>query len=282
MRCSQTREWYENWIEDGSAPLPPGLREHLVACKDCRDLVALIQSSQTSPAAPADILERLRAAALSSGPSKDRMDQLRERIREMIRADLTPVKPMPSRGLTMLCVAGAILGGAAATAMVTGISGFHLLSVWQLAGLSALAICLLAAFSYVLSMLVSPGSPRRIRPPMTLLLVATAVFLFFGLFFKWDLQEGLKFTGMRCSRGVLLGSLPAFVLLCAFLHRGVVLEPVLAAVLIVAAAGAAALAASQLACPMQEASHLLIWHAGPWVLLVAVAGVGVWAFHRLR
>lgn len=282
MNCNQTREWYEDWIEDNSVPLPVNLREHLAACRNCRDLVSLIRASQANPQSPADILERLRTAVRSIEPSQDRLDELRERIRQMIRADLSPVKPMPSRTSSMLFVAGAILGSASGTAMITGISGYHLLSVWQLTGLSVLAVCLLAAFSYVLSVLVSPGSPRRIRPSVVLVFSAVSVVCAFGLFFHWDLQQGLLLSGARCSRGVLFGSVPAFVLLCVFLGRGAVLEPVLSAAMIVAAAGAGAVAATQLACPMQEASHLLIWHAVPWLLLVAMAGLGAWVFKSIR
>ena len=282
MQCNQTREWYEDWIEDNSVQLPSALREHLSACKTCRDLVALIQSSQSIPELPDYILERLRTAVLMSGPTPGQLDGLRERIRTMILSDLAPVKPRPSLRTLMLGVAASMLGGAAATAIFTGDAGLRLFSLGQATALSVLAVLLVLAFSYALTILVVPGSPRWLRPSVVLALSAAGVALCFGLFFQWNLDTGLSLSGTRCSRGILLGSLPAFALLCIFLRRGVVLEPILAAAVLVAAAGTGALAAVQLACPMQEASHLLIWHAGPWLLAVAVAAAVVWAVRRFR
>jgi hypothetical protein len=282
VKCSQTREWYEDWIEDNSILVPPALEDHLAACSTCRDLVELIRGSQATPESTDSIMERLRNAVRSSVAGQGTQDELRERIRQMILSDLEPVAPRPSRASLMLGAAATMLGGAAATALVTGVSGFHLLSAAQLAALSVLAALVMSAFSYVLSVLIAPGSPRRFRPTRILLLSAAGVVVTFGLFFHWNLDQGLALAGARCSRGVLLGSLPTFALLCVILRRGSILEPVLAAAAIAAAAGAGALTAVQLACPMQEASHLLIWHAGPWLLLGVVFAASVWAVERFR
>ena len=282
MQCDQTREWYEDWIEDNSVLLPSTLQEHLSACRTCRDLVALIQASQANPESTGDIVERLRTAVLMSGPTTGQLDGLRERIRKMILSDLAPVRPRPSLSSLMIGVAGSMLGGAAATAIFTGDSGLHRLSLDQVMALLAMAVLVLSAFSYVLTTLVVPGSPRRFRPSRVLLLSAAGIALTFGLFFDWNLEQGLSLSGARCSRGVLLGSVPTLVFLCAVLRRGSVLEPIISVAVIAAAAGFGALIAIQLACPMQEASHLLIWHAGPWLLAVVVAAAVVWAVRRFR
>lgn len=282
MQCDQTREWYEDWIEDNSVLLPSTLQEHLSACRTCRDLVALIQTSQANPESTDDILERLRTCVLMSGPTPGQLDSLRERIRKMILSDLAPVKPRPPLRSLMLGVAASMLGGAAATAIFTGDAGLHRLSFDQVTALLVLAVLVLSAFSYVLTALIVPGSPRRFRPSKALLLSAAGVALTFGLFFDWNLEQGLSLSGARCSRGILVGSVPTLVFLWAVLRRGSVLEPVISAAMIVAAAGIGGLIAVQLACPLQEASHLLIWHAGPWLLLVAGVTAGVWVFRRMR
>jgi len=230
---------------------------------------------------PEDILRALRHSDIPF----ERLEILRERIRQMILSDLTPVKPMPSVRAVMLSMAAGIVCGAVGMSMTVGTAGLQLLSAWQSAMLTSVGALLLVGMSYILIVIVSPGHRRRLRPGVVLLLSAASVVTTFGLVFQWDVQSGLNLDGSRCARGIVLGSLPTVILLCALLRRGAFLEPVFTAAMIAAAAGAGALAATQLACPMQEASHLLLWHAGPWLLLISLAALAVWAirhFRRLR
>jgi hypothetical protein len=201
------------------------------------------------------------------------MTRLHDALVDRLVADASPVRrlwPPAVRLVLWLGLAAAIAGLAAHAGVRPDVSArlheplFALeLVVCGLAAALAAALALRAAV---------PGcGPRRAAAAATLGAAAVAL----ALAVRAPALGGVSLAefvaiGADCSRRtVLLASLPWAALLVA-VRRGAPLTAAAAGALTGAAAFLMAFAVMRLACPMDEALHLFVWHVGP---LVAGAGL---------
>lgn len=260
MNCQATQQWFLHWMEDPSVPMPVELRSHLESCPVCRATVAFL-------------LAPFRA------PSESDVEK---RIREMLVSSLTPVRPLPSRANLMARFAACMIASAAGVAAWTGVQGAASFTWPQLAMMAACTIAALLLLTYALSTLLEPGARRKISPYAALSLGALLMLFSYTALFPWRPEAGLFQGGWICARVLVVGFVPVAALVYALMKRGTVVEPVGAAAAAVAAAAFSPLVAIEFACPVHEASHVLIWHWGVWVALALAGVLVVWAKTRTR
>ena len=261
MNCQATQQWFQRWMENPSVPMPAELRSHLEGCRVCRATVAFL-------------LEPFRAPS-ESGDVEDR-------IRKMLVSSLTPVRPLPSRANLIAKFSTCMIASAAGVTAWTGVQGAAAFTWPQLATMAACTIAALLLLAYALSTLLEPGARRRISPYAALSLGALLTLSSYTALFPWRSEAGPFQSGWICGRVLVVGFVPVAALLYALMKRGTVLEPVGAAGLAVAAAAFSPLVAIEFACPVHEASHVLLWHWGVWVTLALAGALAAWAKIRTR
>jgi hypothetical protein len=144
-------------------------------------------------------------------------------------------------------------------------------------GVGTLLVAALVTAWLALRAAVPGGEPRRQAVGLALALAGTAVLLL-----PWGPIDTVvplgRFveTGARCFLMTALMAVPTFVALFVALRRGATLAPLAAGGLAGTAALLLAAAAMRVACPADDALHLITWHMLPipvGVALSALAGV---------
>ncbi len=212
---------------------------------------------------------------------------LPETLRREIEADLQPVRPLapPARrtaviaGVSLLVMAGMV----ATSALRPDLSA---LPVWLGWGASLVELLLgLALVSAALQEGVPAGAvPTRLR----WFLLGAAVLVHCSTAFLTWLKEGTTIPphpfglGYVCLRSEVLLALPAMGLTLVLVARAFPLRPAVAGLLGGAGAGLIADGVEHLLCPISDIRHVLVWHTGAIVLLMAAGWLAGHAWEVLR
>ncbi len=215
--------------------------------------------------------------SLSETPQPERL----ARIRERITATIKPVRPLPSDGRMfafglLLFVAFSML-----LAIPVGYVGFHRLN--ELQRVCYYLAILIAAALYCLATVngMVPGSRQRVRP--ALLVVSCLVLLPLvtaALFWNFDLthfvRRGIPCLGLGVICAVITGAIGYW-----FVRRGYASSPAKLGATLGGLAGLTGVGVLALACPIQSAAHIVVWHLGA-ILIACLAGAAVGAIARRR
>ncbi len=205
-----------------------------------------------------DIDDILRQAA--SAPH-DVDPALLERIAGSIRSSLAPVRPLPPAWLLVsgLCLitAAVALGGASRL----GLYGIHKLSASEI----AIVFPALAIFTWIAAVLtvgqMTPGSRRRLSPPLLLIAGSLAlVAIFASLFHDYQIADRFLPQGMACLIAGLVHAIPAGLAVWLLLRRGFAVNPVAAGLAAGTLASLAGVTMLELHCANLEAFHVMLWH----------------------
>ncbi|HXN45715.1 MAG TPA: NrsF family protein [Bryobacteraceae bacterium] len=216
-----------------------------------------------------DIDDILRQAA--SEPH-DVDPALLERISGSIRSSLAPVRPLPPAWILVsgLCLISAAVafGGAARL----GLYGIVKLSDLQ----TALIFPALAIFTWIAALLavgqMTPGSKRRLSPPILLTTGSLAlVAIFASLFHDYRIADRFVPQGLACLIAGLVHAIPAGIASWLLLRRGFAVNPVAAGLATGTLASLAGVTMLELHCANFEALHVMFWHTAV-IPLSALAG----------
>ena len=95
-------------------------------------------------------------------------------------------------------------------------------------------------------------------------------------------EVGSPLRGWTCVRKLTFaGAVPAFGAM-VLIRRAAPLDPVWAALLGLIAAGAAGALTSELACPVRQPMHVMLWHLLPIAVYAALGTAAVWLVVKLR
>jgi len=213
-----------------------------------------------------DILYQAASASHDVDPA------LLDRISGSIRSSLAPVRPLPPAwllvsGLCLICAAVA-LGGAARL----GLYGIAKLSAVE----AALIFPALAVFTWIAAVLavgqMTPGSKRRLSPPLLLVIGSLALAAIFASLFH-DYRIAARFVpqGVACLVAGLLHAIPAGLAAWLLLRRGFAVSPFAAGLATGTLASLAGVTMLELHCANFEALHVMFWHTAV-IPLSALAG----------
>jgi len=194
-----------------------------------------------------------------------------ERIRAAVRAELTPVRPLPGTRAWILGAVG--LGGAwcGVHAVLFGTEGWAAMSAIQLTLLLGLALLVMAGAAVSLLDSVRPGSRQSFPPlaPAGLLMAGFA--LLAGLLFPAGMSPHFVREGVMCLVVGMIASAAVGGLAYLVARRGYSTDWRRTGMLLGVLGGAASMAGLSVECPRHEFTHLLVWH-GLVILLSISAG----------
>lgn len=249
MTCADVDQLLSEGVPAKDLRLRPAVAEHMKSCKRCEDLILWTEAPMPGPALCMSI---------------------EDRIQSRIRADLRPVRPLPS-------TVGAIGAAFALTAVIVlmhaltmGVRGWEALSLLQVVWLGGLSIgvILLAAVSLIAS--IRPGTRQFVNPLIPILTLAVGFPLLIGWLFQSGPREHFVSDGVRClAGGLMLAALTAGVTY-TLARRGYSTNWPRTGAVVGALGGVVAILSLQISCPDQELGHLLVWHGLP--MLTSISG----------
>jgi hypothetical protein len=227
----------------------PEVRQHLRQCGRCQELLAWME---TPP------------------PEVAMEDAAAERIRALLHADLTPVRPAPSTAVGVAAVFALAAMIALLHGLAMGSRGWERLSPVQAASLGVFAV--VAIFLTALSLLSSirPGSPRRMPARVPILVVAAGFPIAVCSLFPMISSEDFAAHGVRCLAGGLMVSAMTAGLTYGLSRRGYSTDWPVTGALIGTIGATVAVAALQVSCPELEVQHLVLWHG--LTILLSIGG----------
>jgi hypothetical protein len=207
---------------------------------------------------------------------------LLERVADMLKSSLHPVRPLPpvwvlASGLVAICAAVALAGVAGG-----GFYGVERLGLFE--GLLIFStLCVLAwMVAKELVSALSPGSRHRLTPSALLLVASFALLGVFALLFRDYRTDHYISAGLICLRIGLLQALPIALLGWLLLRRGFAVDPVSAGLVGGTLAGLGGVAAVELRCTDFHALHVLLWHVAVVPVSGAVGAAVGWTITRIR
>lgn len=165
------------------------LRGHIEHCARCRDLVSWVEAPLPAP-------------AISGGSM--------QRISSLLRADLRPVKPVPTifQATVSICLVAAIIATLHTLAM--GSRGWATLSLPQ--QVLVFGLCMLVALTGTASLLesVRPGSRKTIHPLLPLVAISAGFPVLVAALFPFGVGTDFITSGLRClAGGIMLAGMTA-------------------------------------------------------------------------
>jgi hypothetical protein len=95
-------------------------------------------------------------------------------------------------------------------------------------------------------------------------------------------DAGAPLFGWRCVRKLtFVGAVPVLAAM-VLIRRAAPLDPVWTALLALVAAGAAGALTSEIACPVRQPMHVMLWHVLPIACYAAIGAGAVWLVAKLR
>jgi len=213
--------------------------------------------------------------------------QLPDAVRKAIERDRRPVRPLPPlwrRTLAAVIVALALLAAVVLTHHLR--PDLATLSFWI--GWGATAIELLAGI-VLIGLALRESVPGQALPTSTVVLAVIAAMAANALvaLATWmgTHQPPMGFRGgSMCLRNELLISVPAVLLTVFLVLRALPLRPCITGLLGGAGAGLVADGVNHLLCPVSDLRHVLVWHTGAILVLMAIGWLSgrVWELLRSR
>ena len=232
----------------GNAGLLPDVELHLQACPRCRALYTWMAAKPPLAQVP---------------------PALAARITHSLAASLEPVQLLSPVSVSVLQIL-AVFGVFALTlVLLMGTAGASRMTIVEFVAMAALLATGVCLFAVSLAWQMRPGSYRRVST--TALLGAFGVGLLIGmaLLFPWQSSPAFALEGWPCLLGGLGMAVPGALLLWLVVRRGAPLSVTAMGATLGATAGLLSVTVLQFRCPHQEASHLLVWHAGVLALTTA-------------
>jgi hypothetical protein len=227
--------------------------EHISQCENCGRLVWVLNESLAVSSPPADQTKRISAAMLGN---------------------LKPVRPLAPARIFVFGFALAFLAAIAVGSLLSGTSGWRVLSTFQRAAiLGPLAACA-GMLAWSLVRLMVPGSKHVIRPILPPIGALLLLVIVIATVFHPRPQSGFVSTGLRCLRTGSAWAVPAAALFWLLLRRGAILSPGLTGATAGGLAGLAGLMVLEVQCPNLSSYHILVWHWGV-ALLATLAGLAL-------
>ena len=205
--------------------------------------------------------------------------ELARKVRQDLKASLTPVRPVPSRGTLILVLLAVFVAVSAALVAVMNKTGLHMMTPLQLGGISAILAGGGILFVINLSGQMIPGS-RAIIPLWALLpLGSVAVLGGLATLFPWQTSGSFFSEGWACAAMELALLVPAAAIFWLYARRGALFATAGLGVTLAGSAAFLVLMPLQVQCMFQQAPHLLVWHGGTALLMI---GLGALAGNALR
>ena len=248
--CESVDAEFDRRFGDAEFSLSSDARRHLAGCERCRVLYGYLSEPAPRVSVP---------------------PELSDRVEQMLKSSLRPVKPAGSTAIiaVQLFLAFAIM--AAAIAIFMKPAGLRAMSGGELAGVTAALISGAALLSLSLAWQMIPGSLRRFSAKAAITIAAAAFLATVAVLFPWRAPKEFFSAGWHCLWLGIALAVPAAVLFGSIVRRGARLGTGIPGATSGALAGLVALTVLQANCEMQEATHLLVWH-GAVLVLMTLAG----------
>jgi hypothetical protein len=201
-------------------------------------------------------------------------------IAEAIKPSLRPVRPMPPAWLltTSLILIAAVVALAGAAR-----AGFYgIVRLTPFAGVlifTALLLLLWASAAEFAATMV-PGSKRRVRPGVLLVIACSVLMGVFAFLFRDYHTTHFVSAGIACLAAGLAHAVPVALLSWLLLRRGFAVNPVAAGAIAGTLAGLAGVTLLELHCPNFQVLHLLVWHTAVVPVAGAAGALLAWTMHR--
>lgn len=259
MSCSDFDTILDRVAEDA---LSPEAAAHVESCGRCRRLWGALRAV---PGTVTDVPEGIQ-----------------QRIAAYLNARLKPVSPMPARAVTVAALLGAFAVVLLAFVLLGGGRALTAMSATQVIALGAVTLAAAWAAALSASREIVPGEaapPRRLMPALAAALLLSALALF-----PWHPEKRFVDHGVRCLLSALTIALPAAGLFWLVLRRGYALAPGRLGAILGLLAGLSGFMIVQSSCPLLEAAHISVWHAGALGVgaFAGFAGGHCWAWRRNR
>lgn len=193
-----------------------------------------------------------------------------ERIREQIRRDTQPARPLMSNAAYVLVFCCVFAVVSFLFAAVIGFNAWHI-APETVAVMLAVIVVLAVWSGWMVARTMRPGSGRVFGLPSGVIAFAAYEALVLTSFSNYSMKLFVH-RGMAClSLGVACGAL-ASLPIWLVVRRGFAVQPMTSGALIGLLSGLAGLAALTLHCPIFEVPHAGVWH-GAVVLVCTAAGM---------
>jgi hypothetical protein len=223
----------------------------------------------------ADIERQLEVWA-ASPPDTVASPALRQKVHDTLASSLTPVKPLPSQGVLIVPFLTVFAASAVALIAILSKAGFHLMTGVQMGLMATLLTGGGVLFSISVVRQMVPGSRQAM--PFSSVLGLSGVLLTAGiaLLFPWRTSGAFISEGWPCAAMELIIALPATIIFWLLARRGALFASGGLGAALTGLAVFLALTPLQFQCMFQQAPHLMVWHAGPGVLLIGLGALVGW------
>ena len=215
-------------------------------------------------------IERRLDEWASAPPDTVLSPETRRKVQAMLASSLTPVKPIPPQSRLIFTFLAVFTVCAVGLIAILNKAGFHLMTGVQMGLIAAILAGGGILFSFTLAWRMVPGSRWRI--PFSLVLTVSVLVPIAGiaLLFPWHTSSAFVSEGWPCAELELTITIPSAAVYWLLARRGALFaSPGLGASL-TALAVFLALIPVQFQCMFQQAPHLLVWHGGAALLLIAL------------
>lgn len=218
-----------------------------------------------------DLERRVESWAAPQG-SAEFSPQIQQKISSMLAPSLIPVKPLPSQLTLVLQFLAMFATCTVGLTLILDKAGFHLMTGVQMTLVTAILFGGGILFSIALAIGMVPGARQRL-PSVVLALAGLGVITAMGLLFPWRTPGPFVSEGWPCAFMEVLIAVPVAGTFSLLARRGALFaSPRLGAVL-TGLAVFLALIPLQFQCMFQQAPHLLVWHGGTALLLIALSAL---------
>jgi len=246
--CASVDAELDRQFGSRNAPLSPQARRHLDGCERCRTLYQYLRETPLLPAVRPEV---------------------QRRITQNVKKSLAPVSRLSStRILATQLLIVFVLAAAAITSMMK-VVGIQAMSIWQLAGISAILAAGVVLLSRSLAWQMTPGSMQRVPASAAVMILAAGLFAGFVFLFPWRMPQAFLARGLHCLRVGLAMAVPAAALFWVLVRRGAPLDRTTLGATLGAIAGLLSVTVLQFTCDLQDIGHLSVWHGG--VLIISTA-----------
>lgn len=199
--------------------------------------------------------------------------ELARKILQDLKPSLTPVKPIPSRGSLFLVLLAVFVAVSAGLVALMNKTGLHMMTPLQRGAISAILAGGGILFAIRLSGQMIPGSKAVIPLWALLSLCGVAVFGGLAALFPWQTSGSFFSEGWPCAAMELALLIPAAAIFWLFARRGALFASAGFGATLTAAAAFLVLMPLQAQCMFQQAPHLLVWHGGTALLMIALGAL---------
>jgi hypothetical protein len=228
----------------------------------------------------ADLERKLETWAASQSDAELRPETQRK-VLGQLTSSLTPVKPLPSQSWLVLGFLAVFTTCAAGLIAVMDKAGFHLMTGSQMGWMAAILAGGGILFSLTLAWQMVPGSSRSLPLSLVLALSGIGVIGGIALFFPWQASHAFVSEGWPCAAMELMIAVPATVIFWLLAQRGALFASAGLGAVLTGLAVFLALTPLQFQCMLQQAPHLLVWHAGTAAFLIGLGAlIGELRRHR--